>query len=608
MCTHFVISHVAISLPADIASVCQQPLFVGCATASECASDVHQIHQERARGSLRYASVLQVAKSQPQLVQSVVLHIAQLLAARAKLPTSKLVELPAIVVGMQAKTDELVQQLGAGSTSMALLTGMAGIGKTVLAKSLFDRLHTKNPTVPCHFVRLSPGMEDPNEFVPEQRELLRALAGVEDASGLHSAEAMRRVLAEKVAGKKVLVVVDNAWGGQLQLLLPREFMEVLGPGSAVLVTSRDAHACDAFGKSGILVEMECLPEPASLELFCWHAYDASSVPAEEKRWERKIDEVLARCGGLPMAVEVAATHFRCSRKQDFFRNVDSALSFALQTEEADKMEAERTVFGALRLSWDALAAEEQDALLDIVWFLQGQPWGLVQRYCQYGVLDRLHKLAFVKQVVKAGQPPHVAVAVVLVAFCKEAAKQRQEQRLELVGGSNLAASIQTRVCHPVSAASEMVLIDSGCIRMLFSYTCLQDGNMASTCPWNTASPDLRIALRASVQVGTARGLSLSAGALDDLAAGVAQQAALQLLLAKSTTWPNNLLLSRLPSLRWLGLEGTGHLGLERLELQARDPFCGLLNPLRVHRSCTLIRRSGDYFQVSLCLREPLSLP
>jgi DNA polymerase III delta prime subunit len=394
-----------------------------------------------------------------QLVQMVARRVVEILDDIGQFPRIKQLELPATLVGLDEQKEQVMQHLMGGSTArrMVLLHGMAGIGKTTLAKAVFNQLQESNRTVPCCFLRLGPGVNSAGT-IAKQRQLLMDLCNLDQDLKLESAEQGRRMLAQKLRGKRVLLLLDDVWDDQLEWLLPGGIMEVLGGGSVVLATSRDLGSVRGFGPGVGVLETEAMPAQQSLELFCWHAFGSNSVPTSDNQWSKQIEEVVARCGGLPAAVVAVGRHLSSFRgkRSAFFRKADEALVHAFGSQKAQWKDDERTVLGALRCSWDALGRQEQEDLLDIVWFLQGQPWDVVHVYCRFGVLDRLHDLAFVHKFSAKGElPASVEVAPVMAQFCKAAAGTHHGRRSELGGSaksgrnSGRSLSLPSQVSMPI---------------------------------------------------------------------------------------------------------------------------------------------------------------
>jgi hypothetical protein len=328
-----------------------------------------------------------------------------------QMPTGVAADQPDIEVGLEAKVDQVVQLLTATNenTKVVLLHGMGGIGKTTLARAAFNRLHANNPTLPSCFLCLDPDMSEA-DIMRKQRQLLLELACVTDVTDVSTAEQGRAKLATKLKGKKVLLVVDNVWDTRLEFLLHKDTVRLLGEGSMVLATSREQGAAGLLACKVTEVEMECLSEVPSVELFCKYAFPGSSPGPISYQ----IQEALKMCAGLPMALEVLGRHFAaCGDIYEF----DSSFQVACSTQNAGRLEAERTLFGALQLSWNILEPKEKEALLDIVFFLKGQPWSWVRHHCDPYVLRRLGKLGLVKQQ-EAGANV-ASIHDTLSFFCRE---------------------------------------------------------------------------------------------------------------------------------------------------------------------------------------------
>jgi hypothetical protein len=378
------------------------------------------------------ATCLQVANSSSvKLVSEVVEFTATMLANMGQLPNRTLKELPTIMVGSDDLQKQVVGHLtAAGSRRLVLLRGMGGIGKTTLAKAVFNELQGEYPTMRHHFLQLEAGVTD---VMLKQRELLECLAREKEVQ-LHDADDGRRLLGEKLGGKKVLLVVDNVWGGQLGWLLPRNIMQVLEEGSMVLVTTQEQSV--AFGDPGIdwvRVEMGCLSDADSMELFCRHATGqlvrgeglrsaksavlrrafGTSSPAEEE--QQLLKDLVERCGGLPMALELAGKQLALLKDNEwheFFRAPADFLQGAYNE-----------LFLRLAPCWDALTPDRKAVLLDIACLLQARSWLVVKCSCSAGVLADLQKLGLVRECSVSSdcgrqQQQGVEVHPAVADFCK----------------------------------------------------------------------------------------------------------------------------------------------------------------------------------------------
>ncbi|MFD7156230.1 ATP-binding protein [Kribbella sp. NPDC059898] len=203
-------------------------------------------------------------------------------------------DLPHDVVAFTGRRTELETLLEAArSTAVVAIDGMGGVGKSALAVHAAHLLTTDYPDGQLYqdLHGFTPGRE-PVEPAEALRVLLTAL-GLSPAripDGLVERAALWR---SELATRRAIVVLDNAADAEhVRDLLP-------GAGqSFVVITSRRR-----------LVELDGV-RPVSLDVL--PSEDAVQLLIESAGGTRAgdIDEVLRRCGNLPLAIRVAAARLR----------------------------------------------------------------------------------------------------------------------------------------------------------------------------------------------------------------------------------------------------------------------------------------------------------
>jgi DNA-binding SARP family transcriptional activator len=207
---------------------------------------------------------------------------------------------PAAFAGRTAESEWLTAHAGpaaggAETPSAVLIDGMPGVGKTALAVHWAHRAAHRFPDGQLH-VDLR-GF-DPTRPAVEPEEALRGMLGALGVSaarmpdGLAALSGLYRTL---LAGRRVLVVLDDAAGTeQLRPLLPA------APGCLALVTSR--HALPGLIASGARpLRLEPLSAEDAREALALR-FGADRLAAES----RAADEIVARCGRLPLALAAVA--------------------------------------------------------------------------------------------------------------------------------------------------------------------------------------------------------------------------------------------------------------------------------------------------------------
>ncbi|WP_198347932.1 XRE family transcriptional regulator [Plantactinospora sp. KBS50] len=190
----------------------------------------------------------------------------------------------------------LAQDLPAGCAVIAVLGGMAGVGKTALAVHWAHRVAGRFPDGQL-YVNLRGCDPDGPPMSPDAvvREFLTAL-GVR-AGQLPSTAAARVALYRSLLyERRMLLVLDNANAvEQVRPLLPAS------PGCLVLVTSRSRMAGLIAADGARPVMLDVLADDAAGDLLA-RRLGAHRVAAEP----RAVRNVVERCGGLPLALVLVA--------------------------------------------------------------------------------------------------------------------------------------------------------------------------------------------------------------------------------------------------------------------------------------------------------------
>ncbi|MFJ2767971.1 AfsR/SARP family transcriptional regulator [Streptomyces sp. NPDC087300] len=242
-----------------------------------------------------------------------------------------------------AALSEVLRTAVDGSTmAMAALTGLGGVGKTTLAVHVAHAARAEFPDGQLYVdLGAAPDASPDGRSASALVGFLRALGVPEGAvpDGLDQQTALYRSL---LAGRRVLVLLDNARDtAQVRPLLPGT------PGCAVLVTSRSR----TIALPGVrLVDVDVMDEAQALGLL------ATIVGAERVEAEpAAAGELVAACGGLPLAVRIAAARLAARPGRSV---ADLAARLRDERRRLDELRvADLGVEATFRLGYEVLAPE-----------------------------------------------------------------------------------------------------------------------------------------------------------------------------------------------------------------------------------------------------------
>jgi tetratricopeptide (TPR) repeat protein/DNA-binding SARP family transcriptional activator len=253
--------------------------------------------------------------------------------------TGRVAEVDAMVALARGDADQ------PGTVVISAIDGMAGVGKSALAVHAAHRLAADFPDGQL-FVDLhghTPGMppEDPADALDH---MLRSMCTPGEQIP-HTVEQRAALLRTTLHDRRVLVVLDNALDEtQVRPLLPGT------PGCLVLVTSRRRLADLEDARP---ISLDLLSPGDAVELFCRAAgpHRLDGQPAE------LVDEIVALCGRLPLAIRIAAARLR---HRPAWALADLAERLRDQQHRlAELQSGPRSVTAAIDLSYAQLDPEQQ---------------------------------------------------------------------------------------------------------------------------------------------------------------------------------------------------------------------------------------------------------
>ncbi|KAI6681287.1 hypothetical protein NL676_035168 [Syzygium grande] len=263
------------------------------------------------------------------------------------------------LVGMDESVNEVVDLLNVESKDIRLIGiwGMGGIGKTTLAKAVYDKL--SNNFDSCSFISDIREASQGSSLLNVQRRLVSDIIG-DEGVGVFSIDQGKNMIKNRFCKKKVIIFLDDV-DHESQLMALAAKKEWFGLGSRIVVTTRDRSVFCKFQdqfEHCLIYEVKELNNVTTLQLFSKHAFRSNSPP---NAFLSLSEKVIAKTGGLPLAVEVIGS-FLCGKTKE-----------AVWQDTLKKMEhsPRKDVKEKLMLSYEVLDAQQRQIFLDIACFLSG---------------------------------------------------------------------------------------------------------------------------------------------------------------------------------------------------------------------------------------------
>jgi len=199
-------------------------------------------------------------------------------------------------VGLQSRVEDLIGTIKNKSTKVytIAISGAGGCGKTTLAKAIYNQL--SGTFMEKSFIEDIGQVNRTRGLFRLQERLLSDV--LKTKVEIPSDEMGRRMIRERLSGKRVLIVLDDVPDFGASLVW--KCREWFSGGTLIIITTRDVDLPRILQVDSIF-PLKLMNPKESLELLSWHVF-REAKPKEEYKDLAK--SVVGHCGGLPLALEV----------------------------------------------------------------------------------------------------------------------------------------------------------------------------------------------------------------------------------------------------------------------------------------------------------------
>ncbi|CAL8169719.1 unnamed protein product [Prunus armeniaca] len=297
------------------------------------------------------------------------------------------------VIGRESEKKQIVNllmeqgdddQSGNGNVSVIPIVGIGGLGKTTLAKLVYD-----DERVVGHFQkRMWVSVSVDFEITRLIKMILSSALDTEMGDKL-SLDQLQGRLRHALKDNKFLLVLDDVWNedpikwSELRDLL----IEGAKSGSKILVTTRNTSVAEMMGTIPTSINLEFLSFKDCLSLFVESAFKEGRDKGYPNLFEMGKD-IVRKCGGVPLAVKTLGSQLYSKTDEREWKLVRDSEIWKLEGEGAGH------ILLALKLSYTQLPPHLRQCLaycsyLQKDW-IKYSSYELIRYWIAHGILDQYH--------------------------------------------------------------------------------------------------------------------------------------------------------------------------------------------------------------------------
>ncbi|KAI9085175.1 hypothetical protein K1719_032886 [Acacia pycnantha] len=262
-------------------------------------------------------------------------------------------------VGLDSRMENLIEMLESHQPNDVLMLGiwgMGSIGKTVIAKAMFNKIGQSFESR-SFLSNIREVWKQDGGPINLQQQLVSDIYKTTKIK-IRCVESGKNILKERLGQRQAFVVLDDVDKVE-QLNALSGSVKWFGPGSRIIITTRDEHLLRFLNvDADYIYRVMNMDKSESIELFSWHAF---RQPSPREGFVELSKNIVAYSGGLPLALEILGCYL-FEREAIEWKSVLKKLK-KIPNEQIQKK---------LKISFDGLNDDmEREIFLDISCFFIG---------------------------------------------------------------------------------------------------------------------------------------------------------------------------------------------------------------------------------------------